>query len=180
MNPKDQTPVAGKGRYERHCTSCGEPFLGYAETPICKVCEDAGFEGEVTPPVGEPDIQSNENIDVPSPVQSEEREDIQFDESDTARAMAVYGGLQPHIEDALNQAWQDGYAKGRASRGADIREPSELSKKISEAINALSRENKSDTPDFILGEGLEDILTVLEQIIERRETWYGRKSTHAK
>jgi len=181
MNPKDQLPLAGKPREERHCASCGEGFLGYPDQSICKVCVEAGFEGEVNPPVGEPVIEPI--TETPSPEPSEAKYDFDYSDEDVARARAVFGELQPHLENALNNAFMDGYRKGRDSRGADTREPSELSKRITAVINELRgvhRENNSDTPDFILGEGLEDVLAILEQVIERREVWYGRKSEPAK
>ncbi|MGA0406452.1 MAG: hypothetical protein ACO3PR_00055 [Limisphaerales bacterium] len=174
MNPKDQLPIEEMSRVERYCTSCGEGFLGYLSHAVCRVCEEAGFQGnEVeSPPAGVPPVEVSGPIETPDP-------DMDFDytDEDVARARVVYGELQPHLESALNDAFIDGYKKGRASRGSDTREPSELSKRIAAAINELSRENHSDTPDFILGEGLEDILLIIEQVVKRRDVWYGRDST---
>lgn len=41
-------------------------------------------------------------------------------------------------------------------------------------INSHSKENESDTPDFILAEYLLDCLSTFNRNIRRREEWYGR------
>lgn len=41
-------------------------------------------------------------------------------------------------------------------------------------INSHSRENGSDTPDFILAEYLHDCLDAWDRAVKRREKWYGR------
>jgi hypothetical protein len=52
--------------------------------------------------------------------------------------------------------------------------PTDLARDIASAINRVSRENVSNTPDFILAEMLVDILTAFEKASNARETWYGR------
>ena len=42
-------------------------------------------------------------------------------------------------------------------------------------INRHSRENGSDTPDFILAEYLTDCLDAYDKALQRREAWYDRK-----
>ena len=42
-------------------------------------------------------------------------------------------------------------------------------------INSFSRENGSDTPDFILSEYLTDCLDAYDKALQRREAWYDRK-----
>lgn len=45
---------------------------------------------------------------------------------------------------------------------------------LAAAINVNSRENGSDTPDFILAEYLNDCLAALNKAIQAREAWYKR------
>lgn len=42
-------------------------------------------------------------------------------------------------------------------------------------INRYSKENGSDTPDFILAEYMNNCLLAFNQAIEAREKWYGRE-----
>lgn len=52
---------------------------------------------------------------------------------------------------------------------------SNLQKEIEEAINRASRENASNTPDFILADYLMNCLTAFEHASKKREEWYGTK-----
>ena len=45
---------------------------------------------------------------------------------------------------------------------------------LEHAINRLSMENGSDTPDFILAEYLADCLSAFDKAVSHRERWYGR------
>jgi hypothetical protein len=47
-------------------------------------------------------------------------------------------------------------------------------KELEEIINRNSKENGSNTPDFILAEYIEDCLTIYDKAVCRRELWYGR------
>lgn len=49
----------------------------------------------------------------------------------------------------------------------------ELKAKFASAINGLSREQDSNTPDFILAEYLLGCLDAFELASNRREAWYG-------
>lgn len=49
-----------------------------------------------------------------------------------------------------------------------------LRKKIEQAINSVSAENGSDTPDFILAKYLTDSLEAFDRAVNWREKWYGR------
>ena len=51
-----------------------------------------------------------------------------------------------------------------------------LRKAISEAINSVSAENGSDTPDFILADFLTDCLEAWNTAIKRRNDWYAPKA----
>jgi hypothetical protein len=51
----------------------------------------------------------------------------------------------------------------------------EFKKELSQLINSYSMENGSDTPDFILAEYLKNCLDNFNNIISKREKWYGRE-----
>lgn len=51
---------------------------------------------------------------------------------------------------------------------------SELEKKIEKAINSVSAENASNTPDYILAQYLMACLAAFNTATQQRETWYGR------
>lgn len=48
-----------------------------------------------------------------------------------------------------------------------------MQKELEDLINKYSRENKSDTPDFILANYLMDCLSAFEQAVVQRTKWYG-------
>ena len=45
---------------------------------------------------------------------------------------------------------------------------------LTSLINRHSRENESNTPDFILAQYIEGCLRTFNQAVQQRETWYGR------
>ena len=47
-------------------------------------------------------------------------------------------------------------------------------KELTELINKHSKENESNTPDFILAQYLERCLFSFACAVQQRETWYGR------
>lgn len=47
-------------------------------------------------------------------------------------------------------------------------------------INNYSKENGSDTPDFILAEYLTDCLSTFDKTMQKREEWYGREINKTK
>jgi hypothetical protein len=49
-------------------------------------------------------------------------------------------------------------------------------KELEELINKYSKENGSDTPDFILAEYLYNCLLVFDVATIKRENWYGHES----
>ncbi len=49
-----------------------------------------------------------------------------------------------------------------------------LEGRIREAVNSVSAENESDTPDFILAQFLIGCLNVFNGAVNKREQWYGR------
>lgn len=51
----------------------------------------------------------------------------------------------------------------------------ELRNKIAAAINSVSAENGSNTPDFILAEYLTDCLAAFDKASRARERWYGKE-----
>lgn len=52
-----------------------------------------------------------------------------------------------------------------------------LMRDIEQAINRHSRENRSNTPDFVLAHALAGALRAFEESINLREIWYGRSVT---
>ena len=46
---------------------------------------------------------------------------------------------------------------------------------LTDLINRYSKENDSDTPDFILAEYLEICLNTWALITKKRDEWYGQK-----
>jgi len=50
---------------------------------------------------------------------------------------------------------------------------SEFKKELEELINKHSKENGSDTPDFILAEFLSSVLDAFDTAVTRRTKWYG-------
>ena len=55
-----------------------------------------------------------------------------------------------------------------------MRKHLKLEEAIRSAINKVSRENASNTPDFILAQYLLACLENFEVATQQRETWYGR------
>ena len=51
--------------------------------------------------------------------------------------------------------------------------PSNLLAKLEDLINGESRENDSNTPDFLLAEFMVKCLSAFELTSNRREVWYG-------
>ncbi len=49
----------------------------------------------------------------------------------------------------------------------------DLRSELTSLLNKYSRENASNTPDFILQEYMMDALRAFELGIERRDEWYG-------
>jgi len=45
-------------------------------------------------------------------------------------------------------------------------------------INSYSKENGSNTPDFLLAEYLNNCLEVFNNTLTAREKWYGRDKVH--
>jgi len=50
---------------------------------------------------------------------------------------------------------------------------SELENKLAGALNSVSRENDSNTPDFILAEFMMGCLDAFELASNKREVWFG-------
>ena len=62
---------------------------------------------------------------------------------------------------------------------ADSSEPrkSEFREELCQLLNRYNRENKSNTPDFILCRFLADCLNAFDIAVRGREEWYGKAST---
>ena len=50
----------------------------------------------------------------------------------------------------------------------------EFRKALEHAINYHSRENGSNTPDFVLAQYLADCLAALDKAVQNREAYFGR------
>ena len=50
----------------------------------------------------------------------------------------------------------------------------EFRKEIEAIINRHSKENGSNTPDFILAQFLEECLMLFDKTVRQREIWHGR------
>jgi hypothetical protein len=55
---------------------------------------------------------------------------------------------------------------------------SKFEKELRELINCNSKENGSNTPDFILAQYLLGCLENFDNAIKVRDEWYGRKSEY--
>jgi len=51
---------------------------------------------------------------------------------------------------------------------------SQFQKELEQLINEYSKENESNTPDFILAKYLVEVLKNFNAAINEREQWYGR------
>jgi hypothetical protein len=67
-------------------------------------------------------------------------------------------------------------APGELARREDafFRErPTGLARELTSLLNGVSRENASNTPDFILAQYMLDALAAGEALIRRRDRWYS-------
>lgn len=55
----------------------------------------------------------------------------------------------------------------------------QFEKDLAELINRYSKENDSDTPDFILARYLNAVLDNFSAAVKDREQWYGREKHFA-
>lgn len=74
-------------------------------------------------------------------------------------------------DDFLVPAEASMYGKPQMTRAADH---GEFRQWLGEAINRCSRENGSNTPDFILAQYLANCLDAFDTAIGARAQWYGR------
>jgi hypothetical protein len=51
---------------------------------------------------------------------------------------------------------------------------SQFQKELEQLINEYSKENESNTPDFILAKYLNEVLKNFNAAVNEREEWYGR------
>lgn len=49
-----------------------------------------------------------------------------------------------------------------------------LQSELAEVLNRASRENESNTPDFILAKYMIAVLTAYEETVRQRQEWYGK------
>lgn len=97
-------------------------------------------------------------------------EQMPADERLTA-AVVLLGQAQDKVAE-----WVDANLGHPASTpvGPRIEQPQSLAERITRAINCVSAENGSNTPDFILAEYLTDCLAAFDKASRAREKWYGK------
>lgn len=74
---------------------------------------------------------------------------------------------------ALQHAW-DAFGKCRSCGGDMPNMDEQFSQRLVHLLNGHSRENASNTPDFILAQYLLACLAAWNTGVQQRETWYGR------
>ncbi len=52
---------------------------------------------------------------------------------------------------------------------------SDFHSQLTHLLNSNSRENGSDTPDYILADYMVDCLAAFDKTLQARERWYGRE-----
>jgi hypothetical protein len=57
----------------------------------------------------------------------------------------------------------------------EMSSPSTFGIELMQSINRYSKENTSNTPDWILSEYMQDALEAYNKAVAKRERWYGRK-----
>ena len=60
-----------------------------------------------------------------------------------------------------------------------MKSPENFREELETLINGCSKENGSNTPDWILAEYLSDCLASFDLATTRREKWYGRNEVDA-
>ena len=60
-----------------------------------------------------------------------------------------------------------------------MKSPENFREELETLINCCSKENGSNTPDWILAEYLSDCLASFDLATTRREKWYGRNEVDA-
>jgi hypothetical protein len=55
---------------------------------------------------------------------------------------------------------------------------SEFEQELQELLNRYSKENESQTPDYILAHYIKYSLKAFNQAVNLREEWYGRKENN--
>ena len=90
------------------------------------------------------------------------------DEGDPEFKKHRYGKLGKFSKSKMFEAIDEQDFYPNLTRDDDLR------KNIETAINSVSAENGSDTPDFILAEYLMDCLRAYDSAVQKREKWYGR------
>lgn len=87
------------------------------------------------------------------------------------RAWCAPGNEHKEVDATLGQAIADEIRAVLYPAGID-----NFSSELARVINANSRENGSDTPDFILAGFLVDVLLAWDRAMQRRTEWYGSKA----
>lgn len=83
------------------------------------------------------------------------------------------------IDDCPNGAmrqheWENGVCLHCKGELPDV--DTQFAQRLERLLNAHSRENASNTPDFILAQYLLGCLAVWNETVNQRERWYGRNA----
>jgi hypothetical protein len=85
-----------------------------------------------------------------------------------------------YTPDAAAAAFWDAISKSVPNLTAPPPAETPFGMDLTSLINAYSRENGSDTPDFILAGLIVDILAAFDKATVARDRWYGHKGLRAK
>lgn len=76
-----------------------------------------------------------------------------------------------HVIDAVSRYVSEHSADAESAR---VLRNVSFEAELTSLINRFSKENESNTPDFILAQFLEQCFSVFTTSVQQRETWYGR------
>ena len=81
------------------------------------------------------------------------------------------------FEEISETPLEEDYDAGKDSALAHeiVEEKKSFKKELEDLINNHSKENGSDTSDFILAEYLNDCLLIFDKAVKRRREWWGDK-----
>ena len=89
-----------------------------------------------------------------------------FDASRMAELVKEYSNLQELGE--LPEGWEN-----TLNQAPTLERDSDLRAELAVVLNRFSRENYSNTPDFILAQFLMGCLTSFDEAVGSRDRWYG-------
>ncbi len=73
------------------------------------------------------------------------------------------------------EQFPDGMDEFTQNMISELEKPKTFYEELRSLINRHSRENESNTPDFILAEYMQECLASFEKASRAREKWYGKE-----